>query len=299
MTDYVRVLRIEKRRNMLMKWLGVLLVPMMVLPSNVKANKLCVAISNGSNIQIVTLNDQGSLVQTSELRFEGLTNTVWPTYNNYIGKLIFGADENGESGIYIASGVKENRKVEILVRGRLPAQSQNGEYLAYINTQGVLEIYDFRSKVTHAMTGAAITSSVWGRVTWFGSNNVVYTDEKGSLIKYDIISRIFEVIPSSIVYPVGSNNNGIYFIDEDGMEISFYDYKAKRFSSILKSRFLTIAPSIMYLNELNGFVFAQQTWRDTLRLSTRKSLQFFDYDSRKRTVLMENSTFFGGTKLPC
>ena len=270
-----------------------------MLTSTVKADEICIALSNGSEIFYGSLTQENTLILKNKLMQGKLTGASWPAYSKKNGELIFEAKERGVQGIYSTDVSKNIDNIRLLANGRLPALSPGGEYLAYISSKGELHVQHLETKITHTVLGATKKPSIWEKVIWVGDDSFIFIGVAGDLYRYYVDSKNSVKVSSASGYPVQSNSKHLIIIDENATEVTSYDYMSAQTISIYKNKFLSLGPSILLISERNGMIFSQQTWRKVLSFSEEKALFFFDARSGKKKMLAEKFTFFGGAVLPC
>lgn len=273
----------------------VLAIALSAISMTVSASQECLVLSNGSEISIAHYKESVLQIDTKLLKESKVLNPVWPSYSESMKSLVFEARENGRNGIYKASATTSFQSSELLMFGRYPALSPDGDKIAYFNEHNNLSIKDVRSGVDTLIGEPYKILSVWKRPLWISNNELIYTAKSEEVFLFNRSEDSHSKLISEKLFPVASSDGVVLFIDHDARTL--FEYKADELSVVFKNRFLSIGSGLMMLGD--GFLYSRQTWPEVLRLSEDKATFYFARDSDSEKELVSNLTLFGGSLLPC
>jgi hypothetical protein len=272
-----------------------LAIAMSAISMIVSASQECVVLSNGSEIGFAHYRDDILQIDTTPLKESKLLNPVWPSYSKSMGMLVFEARENGHNGIYKANAKDSFQNSELLMLGRYPALSPDGDKIAYFNEHNNLAIKDVRFGTGMLIEESYENLSVWRRPLWISNNELLYITKNEEVFVFNLSENSRSKLISEKLFPVSSTDGAILFIDHDARTL--FEYKTGKLKVVFKNRLLSIGPGIVMLRD--GFLYSRQTWPEVLRLSESQALFYFRRDSRSEKELVSNLSLFGGSLLPC
>lgn len=259
------------------------------------AGKECVVISNGSEMSFSHFKDGVFQVDKILLNESKVINPVWPSYSEFIRGVVFEAREDGRNGIYKTNTETSFQKSELIMLGRYPALSPDGDKISFFNEHYSLAIKDVRSGASVLISEPYNRRSVWWRPLWINNNELVYLTENEEVFVYNLSKNSHSKLLSEKLFPVGTRNDVVFFIDVNAR--SLFESRADKLSAIFNHRFLSIGSGIIPLRD--GFLYSRQTWSNVFRLSEAKNLFYFSSDSGSENELVSNFSLFGGALIPC
>jgi hypothetical protein len=272
-----------------------LVIALSVISMTVSASEECVVFSNGSEISFAHYSEGILQVDTTLLTEPKLLNPTSPSYSESMGKVVFEARENGRNGIYKANYINSFQSAELLMLGRYPALSPDGDSIAYYNEHNNLIINDV-SLGTSVLIGESYEIlSVWMRPLWISNNVLIYVSKNEEVFIFNRRENSHSKLFSEKLFPVASSDGAVLFIDHDAKTL--FKYKAGELSVIFKNRFLSIGSGVVMLK--GGFIYSRQTWPEVIRLSEAKTTFYFGVDNGLDNELVRNLSLFGGSLLPC
>lgn len=261
----------------------------------VGAGQECVVLSSGSGISFAHYENDTLQFDTALLKGSSLLNPVWPSYSKSMGVLVFEARDNGHHGIYKANAEGFFQNSELLMPGRYPALSPDGDKIAYFNEHNNLAIKDIRFGTGMLIDESYDNLSVWKRPLWINNNELIYITKKEEVFIFKISEKSHSRLISEKLFPVASSDGAILFLDHDARTL--FEYKAGKLNVVFKNRFLSMGPGVVMLKD--GFLYSRQTWSEVLQLSEAQAIFYFRRDSRSEKELVSHLSLFGGSLLPC
>jgi len=277
----------------------VLIIILSAISMVAEASQQCMVLSNGSEMSFAhfregILHIEFTLFKTSKVK---MLNPVWPSYDESTGDLVFGAHEQGVSGIYKANSVDFFKSAELLMPGNYPALSPDGDMIAYVNEHHIIAVKDIFSGTDILIDEPYETLSLWRRPVWLSNNELIYVTRNDDVFVFNRSENSHSKLFSKKLFPVASRSGVVLFVDHDAR--SLFEYKAGELKLVFENRFLSISPGIVLFGNGDDFLYSRQTWSQVIRLSESNTTFYFSRSGGSEKELMSKFSLFGGSLLPC
>ena len=257
-----------------------------------------IVFSDGGAISLATVSDS-RLTISQEIVSRAWRGPVWPTRVGQSRGFLFQATAPGDNrvGIFEAS-VASEPSFHRVAYGRFPAVCPHGEYVVVLGSQGLLVLYELRSR-SEAASYSIVT--IRHPPVWISANEIVFSDTTapGTLDRLNVRTgekRTANIGNKVLLFGSHPTSRTLYFRSWSAKSVWRSTYQATDLVESWWSRALTVSRSLIPLDSANSFIYARQTWGNLTRLSEVTSV-FLHIDGEEHRI-RENMSIFGGFKLP-
>lgn len=273
----------------------VIVITLSAISMMADASQDCMVLSNGSELHFAHFGENTLHIGRMLLKGSTALNPVWPSYTETIGGLVFEATENGRSGIYKANSADSFNNAELIMLGKYPALSPDGDKVAYYDEHNNLAIKDIRFGTNVLISEFYEELSIWMRPLWLSNNELIYVTKNNDVFVYGLSGKSHSKLFPEKLFPVVSSNGIVLFIDYDAKTV--FEYKSGELRPIINNRFLSMGPGVILLK--GGFLYSRQTWPEVFRLSETKATFYFSREDGSEKELISGLSLYGGSLLPC
>lgn len=257
-----------------------------------------IILSNGSNLL------KGSIVNNKMSRLSSLLESKkwgyvsWPAYDKQ-KNLMYIEGQNTDFGldrfIFSVSVKPFGEKVTKIVKGRHPAVSMDGNFLAYYKHPNQLRLKGLRNSKDNLLVS---NYANYQPAVWADNHTLLYSDTSNKMMKINTSTRETENTKHDFVIPGSLSPTGDRVLcgSYDGTAIYMYTIETNEINVLMNSKIFSLGNSFVWSNNSKNFLYTKQTFSNLIRLNVARSLFLYSPKGRD-TKLMNMFSLFGGNNL--
>jgi hypothetical protein len=255
--------------------------------------------SYDNNFYICALNGN-NFIEVSKLNFNGVTELKGPTYNKSNGDLYFEAHPEMEKVSYIFKYNAKTKKLEKIFKGEEPFLSPDGSKLAYYhqisNAYPKLYIVDLESMETY------IVEDDFGHqptLVWVSEDRFLYKKNNGNLSLFNVTNGQNQDTGLADVWPSALSPDGTRVLcsSTDLLRIYLYYIETNKLEMVERNFFLKNRPEFIWRPDGKSFIYARQSWSNTIKIDEEPSLFLYSVESKSEKKIKERFYFLGGVEV--
>jgi Tol biopolymer transport system component len=256
-------------------------------------------LSNGARIYLYELNNN-EIRKVSDILSLTEWNAIRPSYNAIRDTILFEGRRYDDTFAWLfeIKGWRDKNRLRInrLIQGRMPSLSPDGKNIAYLNFDRDLVISAFQN----LQKPIAIVENLrlFVPVIWLDESSIIFNDKDNNLVIFNVLSQTKRRLNARNLNPVAASKSRqqLLLVSNDGSKLVLIEPSTNLTKTLVRSKFLSIVASAVWLNDESGFLYSRQTWGNILTLSEVTSLFIHKIGKGEKEVLKKFS-LFGGTSV--